>query len=112
MANCCVLLDESVRRYPDRPALTFGEQTLTYAAFEKAVERLAARLGDLEMGQRVAIIAPNCPALPIALFATWRLGAVAVPLNARYREYELWRILRDAAVTAKELKIPVTSSMI
>jgi acyl-CoA synthetase (AMP-forming)/AMP-acid ligase II len=100
MADCRALLEESARRYPERPALTWGEQTLTYAAFRGAVDRLAARLGDLEPGQRVAILAPNCPALPIALFATWRLGAVAVPLNARYREYELGRILRDAEVTA------------
>lgn len=100
MADCRTLLDESARRYPGRPALTLGERTLTYAGFGAAVDRLAARLGALAAGQRVAIIAPNCLALPVALFAVWRVGAVAVPLNARYREYELGRILRDADVTA------------
>jgi fatty-acyl-CoA synthase len=32
------------------------------------------------------------------MFAAWLLGAVAVPLNARWREYELSRVLADAEV--------------
>src|SRR5207302_9451093 len=44
--------------------------------------------------------AANTPALVVGLFAAWRLGAVAVPLNARWREYELRRILQDAEPTA------------
>jgi len=100
MTNCHALLDESARRYPERPALTQGTRTLTYASFAEAVDRLAARLGDLGPGQRVAIIAPNCVAFPVALFAVWRVGAVPVPLNSRYREYELRGFLRDADVTA------------
>ena len=47
MSGCRVLLDESAGRYPDRPALTQGERTLTYADFDAAVGRLAARLGPL-----------------------------------------------------------------
>ena len=44
----------------------------------------------------VALIAPNTPALVLGLFAIWRLGATAVPLNARLREHELREILVDA----------------
>lgn len=98
MTDGHALLNESVRRYPKRPALTQGERTLTYEDLAAAVDRLAARLGDLMPGQRVAIIAPNCVALPVALFAVWRVGAVPVPLSARYRESELGAILRDADV--------------
>jgi acyl-CoA synthetase (AMP-forming)/AMP-acid ligase II len=100
VANCLSLLDQNVDHRPARPALTQGERTLTYAEFGAAVDRLATHLGDLTPGQRVAIIAPNALALPIALFAVWRLGGVPVPLSARYREYELRRILRDADVSA------------
>lgn len=51
-------------------------------------------------GQRVALVAPNVPALVIAMFAAWRLAAVAVPLNARQREYDLARVLADAEPAA------------
>jgi acyl-CoA synthetase (AMP-forming)/AMP-acid ligase II len=48
----------------------------------------------------VAVVAPNVPALVIGMFSAWRLGAVAVPLNARLREYELGQVLADAEPAA------------
>jgi acyl-CoA synthetase (AMP-forming)/AMP-acid ligase II len=48
----------------------------------------------------VGIIAPNVPALIVGLFAAWRLHAVALPINARWREYELRRVLHDAQASA------------
>jgi HIP---CoA ligase len=45
-------------------------------------------------------VAPNSPALVIALLAAWRAGAVPVPLNARLREYELRAVLADAEPSA------------
>jgi acyl-CoA synthetase (AMP-forming)/AMP-acid ligase II len=89
-----------VQRFRDRPALVWEEHEFTYAQLEAAVEGMAARLSNLvQDGQRVAILAPNSPALVIAMFATWRLGAVVLPLNARWREYELRGILRDGEPT-------------
>jgi acyl-CoA synthetase (AMP-forming)/AMP-acid ligase II len=65
------------------------------------VDRLAGRLGGLAAkGERVAIVAPNVPALVVALFAAWRSGAVAVPLNARLRDYELSAVFADAEPAA------------
>jgi acyl-CoA synthetase (AMP-forming)/AMP-acid ligase II len=62
---------------------------------------LAERLGRLAgTGDRVALVAPNAPALVIGLQAAWRIGAVAVPLSARLREYELTRVLADAEPAA------------
>lgn len=95
------LLDEAVDAYGSRPALFWETESLTYAELGSAVEGLASRLREKGVGStpgrdRIAIIAPNVPALVIALFATWRVGAVAVPLNARLREHELTRILADA----------------
>ena len=93
------LLADTARRLPERTALVHGEQSLRYAELERAVDRLSARLreagGPLE-GQRVAIVAPNVPALVLALFAAYRAGAVAVPLSARLREHEIRGALEDA----------------
>jgi acyl-CoA synthetase (AMP-forming)/AMP-acid ligase II len=96
------LLVAAVERHGDRPALVSGENELTYGTLDDAVQRLTARLAELGelAGNRVAVIGPNLPALVVGMFAVWRAGAVAVPLTARLREYELTAILADAAPAA------------
>lgn len=79
----------------DGTALVYGDDELDYGGLDDAAAGLSARLGEL-VGMRVAVIAPNAPALVVALLAAWRAGAVVVPLNARLREHELDRILTDA----------------
>lgn len=94
------LLERAARDHPNRVALTLREQDISYRDLNTTVERLANRLStDIVPGQRVAIVAPNVPALVVGMFAVWHLGGVAVPLNARYREYELRRTLHDAQAT-------------
>ena len=95
------LLRTSVELDPSRPALIQGDWQSSYGEFDAAVDRLAERLGRLAgPADRVALVAPNVPALVVALFASWRLGAVAVPLGARLREYELRQVLADAKPSA------------
>jgi acyl-CoA synthetase (AMP-forming)/AMP-acid ligase II len=82
----------------DRPALSAGDRVLTYGELRRLSEQLEEKIGaagDLR-GQRVAFVAPNSPELVAGLFATWRLGAVAVPLSSRLRERELELMLADA----------------
>jgi len=102
------LLRESVAHRPDRPALHLWGQDMSYRDLSAAVDRLADHLlatsngytaGRSLAGARIGIIAPNVPALIIAMFAVWRSGAAVVPLNARLREFELGRILHDAGVS-------------
>ena len=95
------LLAETVARHPEAAAIAYGETALTYAELDAAIDRLAGRLveaaeGESLQGARIAVVAPNAPALVVALFGIWRLGAVAVPLSARLREHELTQILADA----------------
>ncbi len=93
------LLRESALRHADRPALARGDERLSYRQLDEAVDVLAARIGDVR-DRPVALIASNTPALVIGLFAIWRGGATAVPLNARLREHELRQILSDARPAA------------
>ena len=93
------LLRESALRHADRPALAWGDERLSYRELDEAVDALAAHIGPVH-GRPVALIAPNTPALVVGLFAIWRLGATAVPLNARLREHELRQILADAEPAA------------
>jgi fatty-acyl-CoA synthase len=73
-------LQDACRRWPDRPAITFGGRTVTYAELGGAVARLAAayrRLG-IGAGDRVVCQLPNCPEHLVALNAAWAVGAIHV----------------------------------
>ena len=68
---------------PGRQRLCHLGREITYRELRHDVEQLStclARLG-VAHGDRVGMVLPNCPQLVIALFATLRLGAVAVPLS-------------------------------
>jgi long-chain acyl-CoA synthetase len=68
---------------PDAVAVRQGDVDLTYAQLDAASAAFAARLRDLGVGpgDRVALIAPNVVAFPVAYYAILRLGAVVVPMN-------------------------------
>ena len=70
-------------RTPDAVAVRQGDVDLTYARLDAASAAFAARLKDLgvQPGDRVALVAPNVVAFPVAYYAILRLGAVVVPMN-------------------------------
>jgi fatty-acyl-CoA synthase len=91
-------LERHADHAPDRVALRFGEDALTYADFAAAVRRAAAGLAarGVRRGDRVGFLGHNHPAQLVLLFACARLGAIQVPLNWRLAAPE-WRfILSDA----------------
>jgi len=66
-------IQEQAERIPDRIALKFDDAIVTYGAYDREVNRLAAALAraGLRAGEPCAILAPNSPLFLIAL------GAVA-----------------------------------
>lgn len=95
-------LDRSVLVYPDKPAVVHGDLVYTYAQFGERVARLGAALRALGIGRgdRVAILAPNIPAMLDAKFGPMRLGAVLVPLNIRLAAREIAYILNHSGAKA------------
>ena len=87
---------------PARPALTFADETLTFAMLNARAATLAAGLSarGIGHGERVAYLGFNHPVFIIALFACARLGAIFVPLNFRLTGAELAFILGDANPSA------------
>ena len=65
------MLDESVRRYRDKPALVFHDRRLSYAELAQDVDRLVLRLREagLRPSQRVVLHLPNIPELVTTFFA-------------------------------------------
>jgi acyl-CoA synthetase (AMP-forming)/AMP-acid ligase II len=68
---------------PDAPAIADEAVALDNAAFAHQVAHAAALLARLGVGPGdvVAVVLPNRLELIISLFATWRLGAAATPVN-------------------------------
>jgi len=88
-------LDRHADTAGDRRAIVDAERDLDYAALCDRTRRCAAVLRDagVERGDRVAILLGNRSAYIEAVFATARLGAIAVPVNARFTPPEIQRIL-------------------
>ncbi len=96
------MLREAARKSPDKVALRFGEQRWTYAALDGATDRLAASLAGagVKTGDRVGLFMPNCGELLLSYFACFKFGAIAVPLNYRYRRAEAGYALSHSGATA------------
>src|SRR6195952_726717 len=85
---------------PDKPALIFEDQVLSYRAFHERIETAAKALKaefGVSRGDRVAILSLNRPDYLVLLYACARLGAMLVPLNWRLAAAEQMFILSDAA---------------
>jgi fatty-acyl-CoA synthase len=79
------------------PALSDAQRSLDYRAFHERVCRLVAvlRAHAVGTGDRVALLLGNRTAYLEAIFATARLGAIAVPVNARFTAPEVQRVFDD-----------------
>src|ERR1700754_577591 len=85
---------------PDKPALNFEGEVLSYRAFFERIETTAKALKaefGVSRGDRVAILSLNRPDYLVLLYACARLGAMLVPLNWRLAVAEQMFILSDAA---------------
>lgn len=90
------LLQQSVKKFSDRPAVAFvGKDPINYAQFDKkrrAVNSLLEKL-KIQPGDRVALLSSNMPNWGITYFAIASMGAVVVPILPDFSEYEVDNIL-------------------
>jgi fatty-acyl-CoA synthase len=82
-----------------RLAVVDEERRLDYAALEERSARAAAVLqgAGVAPGERVALLLANRSVYLEVVFAAARLGAIAVPVNARLAAPEIRQILDDCA---------------
>jgi long-chain acyl-CoA synthetase len=93
---------------PDKQAILFGGDTITYHDLHERAGRLSSALkevADLQVGDRVALFLPNRPEFILSYYAAVRLGAIAVSLNVMLKRDEVKFILNDS-----EAKILITTS--
>ena len=92
------LLRESSKNYPDGPALLFKGASYSYGDLERQSNAFASALvsSGVRKGDRVALLLPNSPQMIIAEFGIWKAGAIAVPINPIYTDYELVHAFSDS----------------
>ena len=100
--NLSSVLEHPARLTPDRVAISFGAQNLTYAQLNATASRVAAGLHALGIrrGDHVALSCPNLPWFPIAYFGILKAGGVVVPLHVLLKPREIAYHLRDSRARA------------
>lgn len=103
-------LEISARRYPDKAALIFFEQVLSYRDLQDQVDALAGYLQQVcgvVRGDRVLLQMQNCPQFVIGFYAILRADAVVVPVNPMLLADELCHLAEDSGarvgLTSQEL---------
>ncbi|MFC4502413.1 amino acid adenylation domain-containing protein [Streptomyces vulcanius] len=91
------LFREQVRRTPDAPAVSCGDQRLTYADLNTRANRLAWRLLDAGAGpgRLVALALPRSADLVVAVLAVLKTGAAYLPLDPRHPAERIALLLAD-----------------
>ena len=88
-------LEDAVTHGGDGEALVDGARSWTWADLGREVDRAAKAFlsAGIDVGDRVAIWAPNCAEWVVALLGLQSAGAVLVPLNTRFKGAEAADIL-------------------
>jgi long-chain acyl-CoA synthetase len=95
--NIAQHLEFNSLRYPNQLALIFANKRWRYAELNALVNRAANYLlaHNVQTGDRVALYLPNIPAFIIAYQAVVKIGAIAVSINAMFKQQEIAEILDD-----------------
>lgn len=88
--NLADALAHHARARPDRAALVQGERVIRYADLDAMVRRWATHLRTfgIEAGAVLGVALGDTPEHLLALYASARLGAIALPMDHRWTDLE------------------------
>jgi long-chain acyl-CoA synthetase len=92
------LLDESAKQYPDKIAIIFQDNIISYKELSQEVNNFAAGLQNkgLAKNNRVAIYLPNIPQFIISYYGALKAGAIVTSISPLFKERELRHQLKDS----------------
>ena len=95
------LLQTTVMRFGDRPAMDFLGRRWTYRQLGDMVDRATRGLQDIGVGPGTAVglCVPNTPYYVVFYFAVLRAGGTVVNFNPLYVERELTHQIEDSGTT-------------
>lgn len=96
------ILQRSRGRFPDKIALRFEEENLTYEQLDSIVNQTAQALlaKGLQKGERAAVLSRNSMDFAILNFALAKAGIIMVPINYMLNTEDVAYILGHAKVSA------------
>ncbi len=94
------LIGDQVQARGEHTAIRFGKESLSYTQLWGRVDEIAAALHarGVRHGNRVGILLKRSIDLIPALLATWRLGALYIPVDKGFPKSRLAYMLADASV--------------
>ena len=95
------MFEEQVARTPERTALVFKSETLTYVQLNQRANQLAHHLRSLGVGPEslVGILTERSSDMVIGLLGILKAGGAYVPLDAAYPKERIAFMLEDASVS-------------
>jgi fatty-acyl-CoA synthase len=103
LANLTIgqLVDRAADAWGDRKALYFEGRRWSFAEFRQETDRVAKGLiaAGVAPGEHVCLWLGNRPEYLFIFFAVARVGAVLVPINARFRTQDMAYIVKQSDAT-------------
>src|SRR5262245_2233937 len=101
-ATLDAFLAAAADRHPQRPLVLTDDVTMTYREVVERADVLARGLRQegVRAGDRVALIMANHPEFVPLVFAIWRLGAAAIPVNFLFKANELAYVIGQSKCRA------------
>ncbi len=96
--NISYLLKYQSRKYPDHEAIVTPQERITYGEWDRTVNQLSGNLmkSGVQKGDKFIIHMPNTKEFLYLYLATIRIGAIAIPINAKLTESEVNYIINHS----------------
>jgi non-ribosomal peptide synthetase component F len=93
------LVEEQARRTPGSPALTFEQQTLTYAELDRRADVLAGRLRSLGVGPDVLVglFVERSLEMIVGILGVLKAGGAYLPIDSALPPARIAFLLTDAS---------------
>lgn len=90
-------LEHSARRFPDKIALIYQKQRITYKEINDQANTLAQKLVEygIKSGDRILLLLENSPEYVITYYSILKAGAVIVPINTDVKAAGLDWMIKD-----------------
>src|SRR5438132_1607838 len=100
MASLSGIFEKAAETNPSRVAIVEETRQWTFAELSDEIDRTAAVIRERVQGNTVGILLLNSEKFVSSLFAIWKAGKTAVPLNYLLPPTDIGFIIRDSGMSA------------